>query len=193
MAQRYAKYAEIDVGGTARGFATPSRKIELYCERFLDHGHPPLPAWEEPLIGPIARPDLAARFPLVLTCAKPALFLQTQFRALPSLRGRALDPEIDLHPQAAAARGICAGDWVSIETPDGRARARARLNAEIDPRVAVGEHGWWQACAALDATGYDPFGPEGVNFNNLIGTAVLDPVSGTASHRSSLCEIRRVG
>ena len=90
LAPRYAKYAEIDVNGAARGFATPSRKVELYCESFLDHGYPPLPAWEEPLIGPIARPDLAARFPLVLTCAKPALFLQNSVPCAPELaRARA--------------------------------------------------------------------------------------------------------
>ena len=70
-------------------------------------------------------------------------------------------------------------------------RARARLNDSLDPRVVVGEHGWWQACAEIGAPGYDPFGPDGANFNLLIGSAALDPVSGTASHRSYLCEIRR--
>jgi hypothetical protein len=71
-------------------------------------------------------------------------------------------------------------------------RARARLNGDLDPRVVVGEHGWWQSCAALGAPGYDPFGPLGANFNLLIGTAALDPVSGTAPHKSYLCEIRPV-
>jgi hypothetical protein len=35
----------------------------------------------------------------------------------------------------------------------------------------VGEHGWWQACAEIGASGYDPFGPEGANFNLLIVAA----------------------
>ena len=100
------------------------------------------------------------------------------------------DPEVELHPAAAQARGIANGDWVSIETPEGSVRARARLNDNLDPRVVVGEHGWWQACAEIGAPGYDPFGPTGANFNLLIGSAALDPVSGTASHRSYLCEIR---
>ena len=86
-----------------------------------------------------------------------------------------------------------AGDWVAIETPQGSIRARARLNRDIDPRVVVGEHGWWQACAALGAPGYAPFEPDGANFNLLIGSQVLDPVSGTASHRAGLCELRRAG
>ena len=188
---RYAKYAELDGTGTPRGFATPSRKVELYSQTFLDHGYAPLPDFEEPQIGPVARPDLAARFPLVLTSAKPTLFCQTQHRALPSLRKRALHPEVELHPAAAQARSIANGDWVSIETPEGSVRARARLNDSLDPLVVVGEHGWWQACAEIGAPGYDPFGPGGANLNLIIGTAVLDPVSGTASHRSYLCEIRR--
>jgi len=187
---RHAKHAEPDRSGTPRGFATPSRRIELFSQTLLDHGYAPLPGFEEPQIGPEARPDLAARFPLILTCAKSTLFCQTQHRALPSLRKRALHPEVELHPAAAQARGIANGEWVSIATPEGSVRARARLNANLDPRVVVGEHGWWQACAELGAPGYDPFGPEGANFNLLIGSTALDPVSGTASHRSYLCEIR---
>jgi anaerobic selenocysteine-containing dehydrogenase len=175
------------------GFATPSRRVELYSQTFLDHGYAPLPDFEEPEIGPFARPDLAARYPLILTCAKPAVFCQTQHRALPSLRRRSAYPEVDLHPAAAQARGIGNGDWVAIETPDGCVRARAKFNDGIDARVVVGEHGWWQSCSQLDASGYDPFGPEGANFNLLIGSAALDPVSGTASHRAYLCEIHRVG
>ena len=188
---RHAKHAEPDATGAPRGFATPSRKVELYSQTFLDHGYTPLPDFTEPPVGPVARPDLAARFPLVLTSAKPTLFCQTQHRALPSLRKRALDPEVELHPAAAQARGIAAGEWVAIETPEGSVRARARLNDNLDPRVVVGEHGWWQPCAELGASGYDPFGPDGANFNLLIGTTAIDPVSGTASHRSYLCEIRR--
>ncbi len=176
---RHAKYAEPDATGNPRGFATPSRKIELYSETFLDHGYAPLPEYQEPQIGPMARPDLAARFPLVLTNAKPTVFCQSQHRALPSLRKRAPFPEVQLHPEAAEARRIGDGDWVSIETPEGSVRARARLNEDLDPRVAVGEHGWWQACAETGAPGYDPFEPEGANFNLLIGRAVLDPISGT--------------
>jgi anaerobic selenocysteine-containing dehydrogenase len=189
---RYAKHAEPDAQGHPRGFATPSRRIEIYSETFMDHGYAPLPDFAEPVMGPMAQPDLAARFPLVLTCAKPSLFCQSQHRALPSLRKRALAPEVSLHPEAARARGIGQGDWVSIETPSGGMRARAHLDADLDPRVVVGEHGWWQGCAELGAPGYDPFSREGANFNLLIGTAVRDPISGTASHRSYLCEIRRV-
>jgi anaerobic selenocysteine-containing dehydrogenase len=189
---QHAKHAEPGADGGPRGFATPSRKIELYSQTFLDHGYAPLPDFEEPRMGPVARPDLAARFPLVLTNAKPPLFCQTQHRALPSLRRRARHPEVELHPAAARSRGIVSGDWVLIETPEGEVRARARLNDSLDPRVVFGQHGWWQACPELNEPEYDPFGPTGANINLVIGAAVLDPVSGTASHRAYLCEIQRI-
>jgi anaerobic selenocysteine-containing dehydrogenase len=193
LTTRHAKHAELDAAGHARGFATPSRKVELWSETFLDHGYAALPDFVEPRFGPVAQPELARRFPLVLTCAKSTLFCQTQHRAVPSLRKHAPDPEIDLHPATAAARGIMAGSWVTVETPAGRMRARARLNDSLDPRVVIGQHGWWQSCEELDLPGYNPFGPEGANFNLTIDTTARDPISGTPSQRANLCEVRLVG
>jgi anaerobic selenocysteine-containing dehydrogenase len=188
---KHKKYAEFDDSSLQRGFATPSRKVELFSEVFLNHGYAPLPEFEEPPIGPVAQPDLLEHFPLVLTSAKPTLFCQTQHRALPSLRKHALDPKVELHPAAAQSRGIADGDWVAIATPEGSVRARAKLNEQLDPRVVVGEHGWWQPCSEIGAPGYDPFSADGANFNLVIGSSALDPISGTASHRAYLCEIRR--
>jgi anaerobic selenocysteine-containing dehydrogenase len=190
LTTRHAKHADIDAQGNARGFATPSRKIEFWSETLHEHGYAALPDFVEPQLSPHARPELAARFPLVLTCAKPTLFCQSQHRALPSLRKRARDPEIDLHPDTAAARGIGAGTWVSVETPAGGMRARARLNDKLDPRVVVGEHGWWQHCDELGVGGYNPFSQEGANFNLTVDATIRDPISGTPNHRANLCEIR---
>jgi len=187
---RYRKYAE-QKDGVPNGFATPTRKIELYSETFLENGYPPLAEYEEPLMGPLSRPELAERYPLILTCAKDTQFCESQHRALPSLRRRTPDPEVELHPAAAAERGIRSGDWVTVETPEGRIRARARLNESLEPRVVCGQHGWWQACPELGAPGYDPFGPEGANFNLIIGNAAIDPISGSVPHRAYLCQIHR--
>jgi anaerobic selenocysteine-containing dehydrogenase len=188
---RARKYAE-ETDGVPAGFATPTRKVELYSETFLRHGYPPLPAYEEPLVGPVARPDLAARYPLVLTCAKSSQFCESQHRGLPSLRKRARDPEVELHPAAAAGRGITQGDWVTIETPDGSVRARARLNESLDPHVVCGQHGWWQACPQIGAPAYDAFSAAGANLNLIIGNAAIDPIGGSVPHRSYLCQIRPV-
>jgi anaerobic selenocysteine-containing dehydrogenase len=188
---RYRKFAE-QAGGVPRGFNTPTRKVELYSQTLLEHGYPPLPEYEEPLMGPVSRPDLVGQYPLILTCAKNTLFCESQHRALPSLRRQALDPEVELHPAAAAQRGIRSGDWVRIETPDGSVQARARLNETLKPDVVVGQHGWWQACAEIGAPGYDPFSSEGANYNLIIGNGAIDPISGSVPHRAYLCQVRRV-
>ena len=187
---RHQKYAD-RTEGVPKGFATPTRKIELYSETLLEHGYSPLPEYEEPLIGPRSRPDLAERYPLVLTCAKHTQFCQSQHRGLPSLRRRALDPEVDLHPADATDRGLRAGDWAIIETPEGRICARVNLNESLAPGVVCAQHGWWQACPEIGAPGYDPFGPDGANLNLVIGDAASDPISGSVPHRAYLCQIRR--
>jgi anaerobic selenocysteine-containing dehydrogenase len=187
---RHRKFAEME-NGVPRGFSTPSRKIELYSVSMLEQGYPPLPQYEEPLIGPSTRPDLLDRFPLILTCAKHTLFCESQHRALASLRRLSPDPEVELHPVVAEARGIEAGDWVRIESPNGSVLARARLNDTLAPNVICGQHGWWQACEEIGAPGYEPLGPDGANFNLLIADDVADPVSGSIPHRAYLCEVRR--
>jgi anaerobic selenocysteine-containing dehydrogenase len=186
---RYRKFAE-QVDGAPHGFNTPTRKIELYSETMLEHGYPPLPEFEEPRMSPLSRPDLAERYPLILTCAKNTLFCESQQRGLASLRRQAMDPEVELHPQAAAERGLRSGDWVRIETPDGSVRARLRLNDTLKPDVVCGQHGWWQACAEIGAPGYDAFAEDGANFNLLIGNAAIDPVSGSVPHRAYICQVR---
>jgi hypothetical protein len=63
----HRKFAEV-TEGTVRGFDTPSRRIEFYSERLMKHGGSPIAEFVEPLMSPRSRPDLAARFPLILTC-----------------------------------------------------------------------------------------------------------------------------
>ncbi len=191
QATRYRKFAE-PVNGYPRGFNTPTRQIELYSETLLNQGYPPLPEYAEPLVSPRSRPDVAERYPLILTCAKNTLFCESQHRALPSLRRQSWEPEVEIHPATAAERGIHPGDWVFIETPAGRVRARARLDDTLNPQVICGQHGWWQAASSIGAPGYDPFSPDGTNFNLLIGNEAIDPVSGSVSHRSYVCQVRRV-
>ena len=186
---RYRKFEE-PVGDGVRGFGTPSRTIELYSETLLDAGHPPIPEFEEPLVSPRSRPDLAADHPLVLTCAKSTWFCESQHRNVASLRRRAPDPLVEMHPDAARARGIADGDWVRIVTPSASVRARARLNDALDPAVVCGQHGWWQACEEIGARGYDPFSPDGANYNLLVEHEPSDPISQSPPLRAYVCDVR---
>jgi anaerobic selenocysteine-containing dehydrogenase len=186
LTTRYRKYAEPGVG-----FATPSRRVEIYAQRFLEHGQAPLPEYVEPATSPVSRPDLAARYPLVLTSAKVVQFCHSQHRSLPRLRRHSPDPYVELHPGAAGPRGIASDDWVVVETDRGTMQARARLNGSLAPDVVWTQFGWWQACAPLSLPGYDVAGGGSANYNALIDTAVADPISGTVPLRSYLCEVRK--
>src|SRR5499427_9206590 len=64
LTTRYRKYAD-QVNGIPRGFATPTRKVEIYAQRLLDYGYPPLPEYVEPMVGPMAQPALALQYPLI--------------------------------------------------------------------------------------------------------------------------------
>jgi len=188
----YLKYRTLDDHGNGRGFPTPTRKVEFWSEIFADHGYSALPDIVEPSVSANPRLAPADSFPLVLTCAKPSLFCQSQHRSLPSLRRRALHAEIELHPTAAAARKVRDGDWVEVRTLNGAMRAKARFNDTLDQRVVVGQHGWWEGCKELGIADSDPADPNGSNFNLTVDSAMRDPISGTPSHRFNMCEVRPV-
>src|SRR5262249_36182951 len=185
------RYAERQDDGVI-GFATPSRRVEIYAGALLAVGQPPLPEYVEPASSPVSRPDLAARYPLVLTTAKVVQFCHSQHRNLPRLRRHSPDPQVEMHPAAAQSRGIAADDWVVIETPRATMRARARLVNRLAPDVVCAQFGWWQGCEALGLAGYAAEGAGAANYNALIDTGVVDPLSGTVPLRSALCEIRRI-
>ena len=172
-----------------RGFRTPTGKVELYSPAFAAAGYPPIPTYAEPSISPLSRPGLTAEFPLVLTCAKSLFFCESQHRQIGKLRASAPEPQVEVHPETAAARGIAAGDWVRLSTPSGSVRARAKLNANLAPNVVVGQHGWWQACPELGKDGYPPFGDDSANLNLVLAQGPSDPVSGSSPLRASLCEL----
>jgi anaerobic selenocysteine-containing dehydrogenase len=174
------------------GFRTPTGLIELYGQELAEHGYPALPTFVEPPRSPASRPDLASEYPLVLTCAKSLRFCETQHRQIAELRRAATDPQVEVHPDTAAARGISAGDWVRISTPDGAVRARAKLSTGIDPGVVCAQHGWWQGCDELDLPATDPYEAEGLNLNLVLRQTPSDPISGSSPLRASLCELALV-
>lgn len=189
LATRHRKYAAAGDDGVPAGFATPTGRIELYVESFLDVGQPPVPTFTEPALSPRSRPDLAAEFPLVLTCAKVLHFCETQHHQVASLRRHVPDPQVELHPETAAGRGIAEGDWVEIRTPKGGVRARAAFNNTLAPNVVSGQHGWFEPCEELDLPGFPPFGPGSANLNLVLSQTPSDPISGSSPLRAQVCEV----
>ncbi|GAA1983439.1 molybdopterin-dependent oxidoreductase [Terrabacter lapilli] len=184
LATAYRKYE-------SQGFRTATGLVELYSETLADHGYAALPTFVEPPLSPRSRPDLGEDYPLVLTCAKSLRYCETQHRQVAELRRAAPDPLVEVHPDTAAARGIEAGDWVRVLTPNGTVTARARLNAGLAPDVVCAQHGWWQGCDELGLEPSDPYADGGVNLNLVLRQTPGDPTSGTSPLRASLCELAR--
>ena len=189
---RHKKYAVVGDDGVPAGFDTQTGRIELYVEDFLDLGQPPVPTFTEPMLSPRSRHDLAGDFPLVLTCAKPLQFCETQHHQIASLRRHLPDPQVEVHPDTAADRGIAEGDWVEITTPKGSIRARATFNSTLAPGVVCGQHGWFEPCEELGLPGHPPFGPGSANLNLVLSQTPSDPISGSSPLRAQVCEVTRL-
>ncbi len=177
---RYRKYED-------NGFATPTGKIELYSTQMEEMGYDPLPYFEEPPESPVSTPEIARDYPYILiTGARIPMFFQSEYRQMPTLlRGRP-EPECEIHPETAAALGVDAGDWVSIETRRGRCRQKVRIFDGIDPRVVHVQHGWWFPD--------EEHGPDhGIWRSNANALTSMDPPycpsMGTYQLRALLCRI----
>jgi anaerobic selenocysteine-containing dehydrogenase len=186
----YEKHAKPHKDGALRGFATSSKKVELYSHVFAAHGYAAMPEYVEPAVSPVSRPDVAAEFPLVLTNAKFTTFVHSQQRALPSLRKAAPEPTADIHPETALRYGVKNKDWMIVESPRGAIRVKARVTNNIVPGIVCCQHGWWQDCKDLGLPGYNPYETSGANPATLIGTDLADPISGSLPHRSYLCRVK---
>src|ERR1700687_4039464 len=170
----------------SKGFETQTGKVELFSEVFARQGLPALPTFFEPACSPFKGNE---HFPLVLTSAKSVQYCHGQHRHIASLRKRVPDPEVTIHPSAAAARSIAEGEWVEIRSPHGATRMRAKFDPALDPRVVVAQYGWWQANQSLGLPAFDSRSDSGANYNRMIADSGKDPVSGSTGLRSSVCDV----
>ena len=146
----YRKYAGADPQtGRPRGFATPSRKLELYSIRFAGAGFDPLPRHDEPAESPLRSSDHGSDYPLILTSFRHVQYVSDGHRNVPRLRNEVRDPLIEIHPDTAASLRIGDGDWVNVETASGKVRFKAKYSDTLHPKVVCAPYGWWQACAPL--------------------------------------------
>jgi len=172
------------------GFRTPSGKVEVFSHTLRDLGKEPLPVYLEPAVSPYSTPELAQRYPLVLTAGRRLpVYYHSSLRNMPWLRQLAPEPEVELNTLTAGELGIEPGAWVWIETPGGKIRMKAKLTHGIHPRVVSATHGWWQGCPELGLPGY----PDDMsNVNVLSDNKKYDPVTSGPGMRSQLCRISAV-
>jgi anaerobic selenocysteine-containing dehydrogenase len=184
--RRFRQYETGHLRGDGRpGFATPTGRFEIASEWLRGHGYDPLPVYTEPTEGPIASPQLAQRFPLVLSSgARTRADFRSQHHNIPSLVALQPQPLVHLHTDDAAARGIAAGDEVELVTPRGRVRFHAAVGGDVVRGVVEANMG-----------GGGPLGPtawQNANVNELTDPRNVDPISGFPVFKALLCDVERV-
>jgi anaerobic selenocysteine-containing dehydrogenase len=171
----------------------PEGKVALYNTTLERLGYSPLPRWTEPPESLTGTPELTARYPLVLSDFHTSKnYMAGWLRNVPTLREVAPHPTIQIHPKAAAERGLSDGDWVVVESPHGTMKVRAEVYPGIRPDTVMILHGWWQACQELGLPGY-PLADGGANVNNMYSTDLskaVDPVVWAISSQT-LVQVRR--
>ncbi|HEB84640.1 MAG TPA: aminotransferase class V-fold PLP-dependent enzyme, partial [Bacteroidetes bacterium] len=167
------------------GFNTPSGKFEISSSILAEHGYDPLPVYTEPAEGPLARPDLAERFPLIFNSGSRTIYdFRSQHHGVRGLADSMPEPFVVMNTRDAEARNIADGDAVEIATPHGRLRFAARVTDDI-------------MSGAVDAVmgGGGPLGPEAwqkCNTNELTDLEHYDPISGFPVYKTLLCEVTKV-
>lgn len=160
-----------------RGFHTPSGKVEIASSALAQHGHDPLPVYQEPAESPLSCPDIAASFPLVLTTGgRTVNYTHSQYRNIPRLRRMVPDAELEINPADAGERRIQTGDEVMLTSPRGNVRLKARVTDSILTGVVHAPHHW----------------PDDANINILSDGDSLDPISGFAPFKSQLCQVSKL-
>ena len=182
----HRKFAATTPEGHLTGFQTPTRRVELYSQKLLDHGYDPLPDF----VAPEDSPGRPGALPLVLTTAKSGWYVHTSHRHVASLRKKSPEPLVEISPELARARDLVDTQWASVSTRFGVARLRVRINPNLDPGTVIAEFGWWEACEPLGRGGSSPEGAQTNNVNVILSDVTRDPVSGSVPLRAVTCDIR---
>jgi anaerobic selenocysteine-containing dehydrogenase len=166
----YAPFAE-------GGFGTPSGKCELYSPGQAALGLDPLPTYTPPHEDPQTRPELAARYPLQMVSPPAPEFLNSTFVNVDTLRRKAGEPTVEMHPDDASARGIHDGQAVRVFNDRGAFRARAVVGETVKRGVVVTQGIWW-----------NKYAPDGVNCNATTSSRLTD-LGGGATFFDNLVEV----
>jgi anaerobic selenocysteine-containing dehydrogenase len=184
--REYYKYKRI-------GFGTPSGKIELYSTTLKELGYPPLPEYVGPTENELDDPDLAAKFPYVLTTGNGFMpFHHSEHFQIRELRFLRHEPRVEINPATAAELCIEEGDWVWIETARGRIKQKAALTNGVHPHVIVTERGWWFPERSMTEPELGGCLESNTNVLTSVADEHCDPLSGTWANRGLLCRVYKV-
>jgi anaerobic selenocysteine-containing dehydrogenase len=162
------------------GFKTPSRMVECYSERFKSCNYEPLPRFQYPKESHRTNPEWSKEYRFLGTTRKPAEFIHTRFRNLPSMNKAYPNPLIWVHPIDAEERGIKQKDFVEVKSLRGKIRVEAKITEDIVPGLVAIDFGWGNPSDKKSSV------------NVLTSDEVWDPISGGYPNRLFQCEIKKL-
>jgi thiosulfate reductase/polysulfide reductase chain A len=133
-------------------YKTTSKKLEIYCNIFKEHGYDPLPGWVEKAAKP------SAQYPLYFLVRRhPAM---KHSAPLSSDNAHVLDafPEnyAWINAKTAAKLGIKDGDRVEVASPVGKVKINAKVTQRIREDCLMMEHNFGHRNKALQFSGKNP-------------------------------------
>jgi cysteine desulfurase NifS len=167
------------------GFETPTGKFEIWSTVLEDYGYEPLPKYIEPSEGPLSRPDIAEKFPLVFNSgARPQNDFRSQHHGIKSLAKNTPEPIVEINADDAEQRGVQNGDLVEVSTIRGSVPFRARVTTDIV-----------KGTIECNMGGGTPVGPRAWqewNVNELTDIKNYDAISGFPVYKSLLCDVVKI-
>ena len=155
----YNQHETIVDDGLPAGFATESRKIEVYCQILLKlarTGYPfcypePQEACEDyspicEFIEPAESPLTDTEYPFVLTSGRVPYYHHGTMRHAAYARELYPAPDVRMNPADAAELGIEHGEWVKVTSRRGTISGRAYLTEGVAPHVIWMERFWNPEC-----------------------------------------------
>jgi anaerobic selenocysteine-containing dehydrogenase len=190
--QRGVNYRKYETGllrpDRQPGFLTPTGRVELYSTLFAHYGEDPLPFYQEPAFSPISRPDLAEKYPFILTTgARTYAFFHSEHRQIPLLRELNPNPLLELNPADAVELGVSDGQWVEIANELGAARFKAKLSIIVKRGVVMAQHGWWFPEQEGDAPNL--YGVWQSNCNDLVPNHYNSKLGYGAPFKCEICSV----
>jgi anaerobic selenocysteine-containing dehydrogenase len=164
----------------AKGFYTPSGKLEFYSATMAKLGHDPLPAYVPCSEGP-ENPALHKKFPLQLLAPPSVHFLNSSFGPVEEQRRRIGRPALKIHPADARARNLMSGDLVRVFNERGDCQVYAEVTEDTREGVVVAEGIWWAKHS-----------PGGRGINTLVSARLTD-LGGGSTFQCNLVEVEREG
>lgn len=178
-----------------KGFSTPSRKLEIYCERLVELGrsgmpfmpykmekaskeYDALPYYLEPVESPQRNDEISEEYPLVMTNGRLPFFHHSTLRNIPRIREMYPVPEIWIDPNTAENEGIESGNWVWVESARGKIRARAYVTKGIKPGTVCMERFWHPETLNTETHGWKEtnvniLSKSSAPYNDVVGTHTL--------------------